>query len=82
MSRERYLATECLFNPNLIDVDQPGMSRALFDCIEGCEVDLRKPLREHIVLSGGTTMYPGLPSRYVFFDYKTIRLIILDLRRI
>jgi len=63
MSRERYLATECLFNPNLIDVDQPGMSRALFDCIEGCEVDLRKPLREHIVLSGGTTMYPGLPSR-------------------
>lgn len=63
LSHERYRATECLFQPNLIDVDQPGMSEALYQSIEECETDLRAPLRSHIVLSGGTTMYPGLPSR-------------------
>jgi len=63
LSSERYQATECLFQPGLIDVDQPGMSDALYQCIESCETDLRTPLRSHIVLSGGTTMYPGLPSR-------------------
>jgi len=63
MSAERYKATECLFHPHLIDIDQPGISQALYESIEGCETDLRTPLRSHIVLSGGTTMYPGLPSR-------------------
>jgi actin-related protein 2 len=63
LSRERYLATECLFNPHLLDIDQEGMSKSLYSCIESCDVDLRTPLRSHIVLSGGTTMYPGLPSR-------------------
>jgi len=63
VGRERYLAPECLFQPGLIDRDCMGMSEALFDSIEQCAADLRGPLRSHIVLSGGTTMYPGLPSR-------------------
>lgn len=28
-----------------------------------CSLDCRLELFKHIVLSGGTTMYPGLPSR-------------------
>lgn len=28
-----------------------------------CEIDLRKDFFKQIVLSGGSTMYPGLPTR-------------------
>jgi len=63
IGRERYMAPECLFTPALIDHECPGMSEALFNVINGTDLDLRQPLYDHIVLSGGTTMYPGLPSR-------------------
>jgi len=63
VGRERYMAPECLFQPSLISLDCKGMSEALFDSIESSEMDLRATLRKFIVLSGGSTMYPGLPSR-------------------
>jgi len=63
LGRERYMAPECLFSPGLIDKDEMGMAEGLFDCINKSNVDLRQTFYEHIVLSGGTTMYPGLPSR-------------------
>eukprot|EP01126_Amoeba_proteus_P056089 TRINITY_DN700_c0_g1_i5.p1 TRINITY_DN700_c0_g1~~TRINITY_DN700_c0_g1_i5.p1 ORF type:complete len:364 (-),score=51.36 TRINITY_DN700_c0_g1_i5:93-1184(-) len=63
VGRERYGAPECLFKPGLIGRDCMGISEALFDSIEQCGPDVRATLRSHVVLSGGTTMYPGLPSR-------------------
>jgi len=63
LGRERYMAPECLFNPALLDKDERGMAESLFHCINEANVDLRQPFYDHIVLSGGTTMYPGLPSR-------------------
>jgi actin-related protein len=35
----------------------------LFNTISAAEIDIRAELYKHIVLSGGTSMYPGLPSR-------------------
>lgn len=35
----------------------------LFNTIQSVDIDLRSELYKHIVLSGGSTMYPGLPSR-------------------
>lgn len=63
LGRERFLAPECLFNPGLIDIEDRGMSEALFKCINDADLDIRQAFYDHIVLSGGTTMYPGLPSR-------------------
>lgn len=63
LGQERYLAPEVLFQPHLIDVDAMGMSEQLFDCINKADIDLRPKFYQHIVLSGGTTMFPGLPSR-------------------
>jgi len=28
-----------------------------------CDIDVRKDLYENMVMSGGTTMYPGIPER-------------------
>jgi len=60
---ERFEAAEALFNPILADKEGKGMHELVFDTIQGADIDLRSELYKHIVLSGGTTMYPGLPSR-------------------
>jgi len=63
MNIERYEAPEVLFNPHLIDEEKPGMQHLLFNMIQEADVDLRPSFYQHIVLSGGSTMFPGLPSR-------------------
>lgn len=35
----------------------------LFNQVQAAPVDVRGELYKHIVLSGGSSMYPGLPSR-------------------
>jgi actin-related protein 2 len=60
---ERYEAPEVMFQPHLIDSESPGMQHMLFNMIQEADIDLREAFYKHIVLSGGSTMYPGLPSR-------------------
>lgn len=60
---ERFEAPEILFSPHLIGKESPGISRLLFDAIQAAPIDIRVDLYKHIVLSGGTTMFPGLPTR-------------------
>lgn len=63
IGRERFQAAECLFQPHLVEIDGGGMHEQLFDCINKADIDTRPAFYQHIVLSGGTTMFPGLPSR-------------------
>jgi len=63
MGRERFEAPEVLFNPSLLDMDSVGLQHVLFNMIQEADIDLRPAFYQHIVLSGGSTMYPGLPSR-------------------
>jgi len=63
MANERYEASEVLFQPSLIDVESVGLHEMLFNMIQEADIDLRPAFYQHIVLSGGSTMYPGLPSR-------------------
>jgi len=60
---ERFMAPEVLFTPELVDVEGGGIADVLFKCIQEAEIDNRMTLYEHIVLSGGSSMFPGLPSR-------------------
>ncbi|BFZ12477.1 hypothetical protein BsWGS_15516 [Bradybaena similaris] len=60
---ERFGAPEALFQPHLINVDSVGVAELLFNTIQASDMDLRADFYKHIVLSGGSTMYPGLPSR-------------------
>ena len=60
---ERFEAPECMFQPHLVDIEQPGVAEMLFETIQNAAVDIRAELYKHIVLSGGSSMYPGLPSR-------------------
>lgn len=40
-----------------------GIAELVFNTIQTADIDMRTELYKHIVLSGGSTMYPGLPSR-------------------
>ena len=60
---ERFEAPEALFQPHLINVESVGVAELLFNTIQAADIDTRPEFYKHIVLSGGSTMYPGLPSR-------------------
>jgi len=63
LDRERFEAPESLFQPHLINVEGMGLSELVFNTVQQADIDIRPELYKHIVLSGGSTMYPGLPSR-------------------
>ena len=65
LGRERFEAAEALFNPELIDVESKtgGIGEMVFRMIQKADMDTRAAYYKHIVLSGGSSMYPGLPSR-------------------
>ena len=63
LSGERFEAPEALFQPHLINIEGVGVAELLFNTIQAADIDTRSDFYKHIVLSGGSTMYPGLPSR-------------------
>merc|ERR1712224_82478 len=60
---ERFWCPEALFKPNMIGLEAAGVHETTFNSINKCDIDVRKDLYSNIVLSGGTTMYEGLPDR-------------------
>ncbi|TVU16797.1 hypothetical protein EJB05_36952, partial [Eragrostis curvula] len=60
---ERIRCAEILFQPSFIGMEAPGIHNTTYDSIMKCDVDIRKDLYSNIVLSGGTTMFPGLADR-------------------
>merc|ERR1712224_398553 len=60
---ERFRCPEVLFNPALVGMEQEGIHVATFQSIMKTDVHIRKDLYQNIVLSGGTTMFPGIQER-------------------
>jgi len=60
---ERFRAPDALFQPQFLGLEQEGIHKLTFTSIMKCDVDIRKDLYGNIVMSGGTTMYQGIPER-------------------
>jgi actin-related protein len=60
---ERFRCPEVLFQPSLIGKEASGVHDCTFQTIMKCDVDIRRDLYANIVLSGGTTMFPGIAER-------------------
>jgi len=60
---ERFRCPEVLFQPSLIGKEASGIHDCTFQTIMKCDVDIRRDLYANIVLSGGTTMFPGIAER-------------------
>ncbi|KAJ1636303.1 type 1 actin [Pavlovales sp. CCMP2436] len=63
IANERFRCPEALFQPSFLGIKSPGIHETTYNSIMKCDVDIRKDLYANIVLSGGTTMYPGIADR-------------------
>lgn len=60
---ERFLCAEALFDPSVTGHEDGGYARKLYQAIKECPADCRVDLMQNIILTGGTTMFPGLSTR-------------------
>jgi len=63
VGNERFRCPEVLFQPSFIGKEASGIHDTSFQTIMKCDVDIRKDLYANVVLSGGTTMFPGIGER-------------------
>ena len=63
IGNERFRCGEALFKPSMIGVEADGVADLTYKSIMKCDVDIRRDLYNNIVLSGGTTMLPGIAER-------------------
>jgi len=63
IGNERFRAPEVLFQPSFVGMEEPGIHEYVFGSIKKCDIDVRMDLFSNVVVSGGTTMYPGLADR-------------------
>ncbi|KAG3277617.1 ACTG1-containing [Ictidomys tridecemlineatus] len=63
IGNERFRCPEALFQPSFLGMESSGIRETTFNSIMKCEVDIRKELYGNTVLSGGTTLYPGIADR-------------------
>jgi len=59
VGNERFRCPEALFQPAFLGMEISGIHENTYNSIMKCDIDIRKDLYANIVLSGGTTMYPG-----------------------
>ena len=63
IGNERFCAPESLFQPSLLGKEFPGIHKTTYNSIMECDVDVCKDLYANTVLSGGSTMFPGIADR-------------------
>ena len=79
VGNERFRCPEALFKPSVLGKEFGGIQQQLFDTIMNCDIDLRKDLYANVVMSGGTTMYPGINERMTA-ELKKLAPVSIDVR--
>lgn len=63
LDSERFRCPEVLFQPIALGLDVFGIHEEIYHSIMKVDANIRKDVYENIVLSGGNTMFQGLPER-------------------
>jgi len=63
VNTERYQCPEVLFDPSLLGKETQGFHSLLSKSIKRCSTETRKDMHTNIILSGGSSVFPGLPER-------------------
>merc|ERR1712107_688396 len=63
IGNEKFRCPEALFQPSFLGMEACGIHETTYNSIMKCDVDIRKDLYANTVMSGGTTMYPGIADR-------------------
>ena len=63
IGNERFRCPEVMLQPSFIGMESMGIHETVYSSIMKCDVDIRKDLYANTVLSGGTSMFPGIADR-------------------
>uniref|UniRef100_A0A8I3XAS0 Actin gamma 1 n=1 Tax=Callithrix jacchus TaxID=9483 RepID=A0A8I3XAS0_CALJA len=63
IGNESSCCLEALFQPSFLGMESCGIHETTFNSIMKCDMDIRKDPYTNTVLSGGTTMSPGITAR-------------------
>jgi len=69
LTNEKFLCPEPLFNPKLVGKSHINYSEVCYHSITKADSDIRKDLFANIVLSGGSSLFPGITER-IYKDLK------------
>ncbi len=67
LGNERFRCPEAYFQPSFLGKESSPIWEIAYNCIFNCDVDIRGSLYKNIVLSGGSSLFPGFYER---FDYE------------
>ena len=62
---ERFKAPEILFQPRLVGKETAGIHEMTYNSIMNADCDLRKLLYGNIILTGGSSLFPGFKNRFL-----------------
>jgi actin, other eukaryote len=78
LEKERYLATEMLFNKYNEPGDELSIQEIVSTCIKSRDDEIREELYKNIILSGGGSMFKGITERLMnelkFYHSKEIKI--------
>ncbi|NXS26620.1 ACL10 protein, partial [Pomatostomus ruficeps] len=63
LGRERFCCPEPLFRPELLQHGSPGLHQLAWQSLQTAPEHLSRYMLGNIVLSGGSSMFPGFPER-------------------
>jgi len=63
IGNERFRCPEAMFQPSFLGMEAAGIHEMTYNSIMKCDMDIRKDLYANTVLSGGSTMFPGIADR-------------------
>ncbi|XP_028395625.1 actin, nonmuscle-like [Dendronephthya gigantea] len=63
IGNERFRCPEALFQPSFLGMESAGIHETCYNSIMKCDGDIWDDLYGNIVLSGGSTMFPGIAER-------------------
>ena len=63
IGNERFRCPEVLFQPSFLGMESAGIHETTYNSIMKCNIGKRKDLYANIILSGGSTMFPGIADR-------------------
>eukprot|EP01071_Lankesteria_metandrocarpae_P000898 Lankesteria_metandrocarpae@DN1127_c0_g1_i1.p1 len=63
LGAERFYCPEALFEPHLLQRDNPPLTELIWQSVQASPMETRRSTLAAVILSGGSTMFPGLPER-------------------
>ena len=63
IGNQRFRCAEALFQPSVVGRELDGFHTATYNSVMKCDVDIRRHLFSNIVISGGSSMFPGMQDR-------------------